>query len=408
VAISSAILMQLGFRPLMACGLSLIANTAPVAFGALGTPVIALSAVTGIDVLQLSAIIGKQLPPFSLLIPFWVVWAMAGFRGMIEVWPAALVAGAFFAIPQYLISSFHGPWLVDIVSSVSSILAVAALLKFWQPKNIWKLEDGPPASTQPVCSRAALARAWAPWILLTVFIFTWGLPPVRRVLNRVSGADRCQWPVPYLHERVKRGPEAALPDAPPEKALYTLEWLSATGTGILLATLCSGALMGHRPGPLAAIYAETIWRLRFSLLTISAMLSLGYVSRYAGIDATLGLALAHTGPLYPFFGTLLGWLGVALTGSDTASNVLFGSLQTITARHLGLNPALMAAANSTGGVMGKMIDAQSIVVASTATNWYGHEGSILRYVFFHSLALAALVGLLVWFQALSGPTGVLP
>jgi lactate permease len=408
VAISSAILMQLGFRPLMACGLSLIANTAPVAFGALGTPVIALSAVTGINVLQLSAIIGKQLPPFSLLIPFWVVWAMAGFRGMIEVWPAALVAGASFAIPQYLISRFHGPWLVDIVSSVSSILAVAALLKFWQPKKIWKLEDGTPTSGRPVCSRAALARAWAPWILLTVFIFTWGLPPVRRVLNRASGADRCQWPILYLHNRVQRGPEAALPGAPPEKAIYTLEWLSATGTGILLAALCAGALMGHRPARMTSIYLETIWRLRFSLLTISAMLSLGYVSRYAGIDATLGLALAHTGSLYPFFGTLLGWLGVALTGSDTASNVLFGSLQTITARHLGLNPALMAAANSTGGVMGKMIDAQSIVVASTATNWYGHEGSILRYVFFHSLALAALVGLLVWFQAFSGPASVGP
>jgi lactate permease len=407
VAISSAILMQLGFRPLMACGLSLIANTAPVAFGALGTPVIALSAVTGIDILQLSAMIGKQLPPFSLLIPFWVVWAMAGFRGMIEVWPAALTAGAFFAIPQYLISNFHGPWLVDIVSSVSSILAVTVLLKFWRPKTLWNLEDSAPASPRPVCSRAALARAWAPWILLTLFIFTWGLPPVRRLLNRVARADQCQWAVPFLHQRVVRGPEAALPAAAPEKAIYTLEWLSATGTGILLAALCAGGLMGHRPGQMAAIYAHTVWRLRFSLLTIAAMLSLGYVSRYSGIDATLGLALAHTGPLYPFFGTLLGWLGVALTGSDTASNVLFGSLQTITARHLALNPVLMAAANSTGGVMGKMVDAQSIVVASTATNWYGHEGSILRYVFFHSLALAALVGLLVWLQALSGPIGII-
>jgi lactate permease len=407
VAICSAILIRLGFRPLMACGLSLIANTAPVAFGALGTPVIALSAVTGIDILRLSAMIGKQMLPFSLLIPFWVVWAMAGFRGMIQVWPAALAAGAFFAIPQYLISHFHGPWLVDIVSSVSSILALAVLLKFWRPKALWKLEDEPPAPDRPVCSRGDLARAWAPWLLLTVFIFTWGLPPVRRVLNRVTGADRCQWAVPFLHERVARGPEAALPGAPPEKAIYSLEWLSATGTGILLAALCAGGLMGHRPGSMAAIYVETVWRLRFSLLTIAAMLSLGYVTRYSGTDATLGLALAHTGPLYPFFGTLLGWLGVALTGSDTASNVLFGSLQTITARQLALHPALMAAANSSGGVMGKMIDAQSIVVASTATNWYGHEASILRYVFFHSLALAALMGLLVWLQALSGPPGIL-
>jgi len=399
VAISSAILIQLGFRPLMASGLSLIANTAPVAFGALGTPIIALNGVTGIDILKLSSMIGRQSLPFSFIIPFWVVWAMAGFRGMVEIWPAALMAGAFFAIPQYLISNFHGPWLVDIVSSVSSILATVALLKFWRPKTLWKLEDAASVPIARGCSRGDLARAWAPWLLLTLFIFTWGLPAVKHTLNRVAGADACQWAVPCLHQRVARGPEVALPGAPPEKAVYTLEWLSATGTGILFAAFCAGSLMGHRPRQMLGIYMETVWRLRFSLLTIAAMLSLGYVTRYSGTDATLGLALARTGPLYPFFGTLLGWLGVALTGSDTASNVLFGSLQTITARQLALNPVLMAAANSSGGVMGKMLDAQSIVVASTATNWYGHEGKILRYVFFHSLALAALVGLLVFWQA---------
>jgi lactate permease len=399
VAISSAILIQLGFRPLVASGLSLIANTAPVAFGALGTPIIALNGVTGIDILKLSAMIGKQSLPFSFIIPFWVVGAMSGFRGMIEVWPAALAAGAFFAIPQYLISNFHGPWLVDIVSSVCSIAATVALLKFWRPKTLWQLEDAAPAPIAPPCSRGELARAWAPWLLLTIFIFTWGLPAVKHALNRAAAADQCRWAVPCLHERVARGPEIALPGAPPEKAIFTLEWLSATGTGILFAALCAGSLMGHRPRQMLGIYLETIWRLRFSLLTIAAMLSLGYVTRYSGTDATLGLALARTGPLYPFFGTLLGWLGVALTGSDTASNVLFGSLQTITARQLSLNPALMAAANSSGGVMGKMLDAQSIVVASTATNWYGHEGTILRYVFFHSLVLAALMGLLVFWQA---------
>ncbi len=399
VAVTSAILIQLGFRPLMASGLSLIANTAPVAFGALGTPIVALSGVTGIDVLKLSSMIGGQLVVFSLLIPFWVVWAMAGFRGMIEVWPAALVAGAGFAIPQFLIARFAGPWLVDIVASVCSIAATVLLLRFWRPRTIWKLDDAPPVAAAPAHSRFEMARAWAPWLLLTVFIFVWGLPQVR---NFLSHGAKSEWPVRWLNDRVARGIEVAPAGTPPEKAVYKVEWLSATGTGILLAGLCAGYLMGYRWRELARCYLKTVHRLRFSLWTIAAMLSLGYVTRYSGTDATMGLALARTGSFYPFFGTLLGWLGVALTGSDTASNVLFGSLQTITAKQLAINPVLMAAANSSGGVMGKMVDAQSIVVASTATNWYGHEGAILRYVFFHSLALAALMGLMVSIQALSG------
>jgi len=382
----------------MASGLSLIANTAPVAFGALGTPVVALNGVTGIDVVTLSAMIGGQLLLFSLVIPFWVVWAMAGFRGMIEVWPAALVAGAFFAVPQFLIARLNGPWLPDIVASILSIVATGVLLKFWRPRNIWKLEGGAAAQSKLVATRMEVARAWAPWLLLTLFIFVWGLPQVRNFLR--AGAIS-EWPVPGLNERVARGIEVAPAGTPPETAIYRVEWLAATGTGILLAGVCAGLLMGFRFGELARIYWKTVHRLRFSLWTIAAMLSLGYVTRYSGTDATLGLALARTGSFYPFCGTLLGWLGVALTGSDTASNVLFGSLQTITAKKLGISPVLMAAANSSGGVMGKMVDAQSIVVASTATNWYGHEGRILRYVFFHSLALAALMGVLVSIQALA-------
>lgn len=397
VAITSAILIQLGFPPLMASGLSLIANTAPVAFGALGTPILALSAVTGIDVLKLSAVVGGQLLLFSLLIPFWVVCAMAGFRAMIEVWPAALVAGVFFAVPQFLIARFHGPWLVDIVASVCSLTATVLLLRFWRPRTIWKLDGAQSVPVTPVHSRLETVRAWAPWLLLTAFIFVWGLPQVRNFLN--SGL-KSEWPVRYLNDRVTRGIEIAAAGTVPEKAIYKVEWLSATGTGILLASVCAGVLMGYGPRELARIYLKTLHRLRFSLWTIAAMLSLGYVTRYSGTDATLGLALARTGSFYPFFGTLLGWLGVALTGSDTASNVLFGSLQTITAKQLAINPVLMAAANSSGGVMGKMVDAQSIVVASTATNWYGHEGKILRYVFFHSLALAALMAALVSLQAL--------
>jgi lactate permease len=399
VAITSAILIQLGFRPLMASGLSLIANTAPVAFGALGTAVAALSGVTGIDIYKLSSMIGGQLLPFSMVIPFWVVWAMAGFRGMIEVWPAALVAGAFFGVPQFLIARFAGPWLADVVASVCSIVATVVLLKFWRPEKIWKLEGAPASVATPAHSRRDLVRAWAPWLLLTVFIFTWGLPAVRSFLSHEATSELA---VPHLNNLVVRGSDLAPAGTPPEKAVYKIEWLAATGSGILFAAVCAGFLMGYGPRELARVYLETIRRLRFSLWTIAAMLSLGYVTRYSGTDATMGLALARTGRFYPFFGTLLGWLGVALTGSDTASNVLFGSLQTITAKQLGINPVLMAAANSSGGVMGKMVDAQSIVVASTATSWYGHEGTILRYVFFHSLALAALMGVLVSLQALGG------
>jgi lactate permease len=402
VAVTAAILIQLGFKPLAASGLSLIANTAPVAYGALGTPIIALSAVTGLDIKELSAMAGRQLPFFSLIVPFWVIWAFAGFRGMIGVWPAALVAGVAFAVPQLLVSNFHGPWLVDVVASVCSIVAVVALLKFWQPKEIWKLDADDvelisTPVTQRVFERKKIFEAWLPWILLSVFIFVWGLPQSKKSLNRISAPE---FKVANLHNIVLRTAPVVsepTPEKPtkPEEAIFKLNWLSATGSGILAAAIVAGLIMGFPLSEMMRIYGETMMRVRYSLVTIAAMLALGYVTKYSGTDATLGLALAKTGSLYPFFGTMLGWLGVALTGSDTASNVLFGSLQKITAEQLDLSPILMAAANSSGGVMGKMVDAQSIVVASTATNWYGHEGDILRYVFFHSIALAALVGLLV-------------
>lgn len=409
VAITAAILIQLGFRPLAACGLSLIANTAPVAFGALGTPIIALAAVTDLDILKLSAMVGRQLPFFSVIVPFWVIWAMAGFRGMMGVWPAALTAGLSFAIMQFLVSNYHGPWLVDIFASIASIASIILLLKFWQPKTLWELpvaDDTVPINNEPVVvKKKDMVRAWTPWFILVVFIFTWGVPTVKTALNKVSAP---QFEVAYLHKLVKRTPPIApLPTlekpSKTEEAVFKLNWISATGTGILLAAIVAGFAIGYSLKEMLKVYLKTLWRVRFSLITIAAMLALGYVTKYSGADATLGLALAKTGVLYPFFGTMLGWLGVALTGSDTASNVLFGSLQTITAKQIDVSPVLMAAANSSGGVMGKMVDAQSIVVASTATNWYGHEGQILRYVFFHSIALAALVGILVFLQAYVAP-----
>ena len=415
VAVTSAILISLGFAPLQACGLSLIANTAPVAFGSLGTPIIALNAVTGMDLHQLSAMVGRQLPFFSLIVPFWVVWAMAGWRGMLGVWPAALTAGLSFAVPQFLVSNFHGPWLVDVVASVCSMGALATLLRFWKPRTNWSLPAASPKPAErPVQqhTRRELARAWLPWATLSVFLFVWGLPQVKGFLNGESalgpgsasvrlpaGVTKIDVPVPKLDRVVLRSPPVAPSNAQPERAVFVWNWLSATGTAILLAGLVTGSLIGFSPRELLRVYWETLIRVRFSLFTIAGMLALGYVTKYSGADATLGLALLHTGSWYTFFGTLLGWLGVALTGSDTASNVLFGSLQRITAEQTGISPILMGAANSSGGVMGKMIDAQSIVVASTATNWFGHEGAILRYVFFHSLALATLAGILVYLQA---------
>jgi lactate permease len=411
VAVTAAMLIGLGFSPLAASGLSLIANTAPVAFGALGTPVIALAAVTGLDLHELSGMIGRQLPFFSVIVPFWLVWAFVGFRKMMEVWPPILVAGVSFAIPQYLVSNFHGPWLVDIVAAISSMICLAAFLRIWRPANAMTSMPRAPSESQTFAdtpaakplSNPAIRRAWTPWLVLSVFVFLWGMPQIKTLLDGIWVA---KVPVTGLHELVQKVPPVvATPHV--EAAVYNFNLLSATGTGILLAAILSGLYLGYGLSGLARMYLRTIWLVRYSLLTIACMLAIGFVTRYAGTDATLGLALANTGWMYPFFGTLIGWLGVALTGSDTASNVLFGGLQRVTAEQLNINPVLMASANSSGGVMGKMIDAQSIVVASTATRWYGHEGSILRFVFFHSVALAVMVGLLVMGQAYVWPLTLL-
>jgi len=397
VAVTAAVLIGLGFKPLEASGLSLIANTAPVAYGALGTPLIALQGVTGLDLLQLSAQAGRILPFFSVLVPFWLVWAFAGFGGMLEVWPAVLVAGVFFAVPQFLMSNFHGPWLVDVVAAIVSMLALIVFLLKWRPKRIWGFEHEGEREARGTHghSRSLVIQAWVPWLVLSILVFAWGTKTVKPQLDKLSAP---KFPVAGLHLMVQRIPPVVRkPTA--EAAVYSLNWVSATGSGIFVAAVISGFIMGFTPWKMAHIYWKTLVRVRFSLLTIAAMLSLGFLTRYSGLDATMGLAFARTGVLYPFFGTLLGWLGVALTGSDTSSNVLFGSLQRISAEQIGVSANLMAAANSCGGVMGKMIDAQSIVVASTATEWYGHEGDILRYVFFHSIALAALVGIMVTLQA---------
>src|SRR5947199_979549 len=405
VAITGAVLIGLGFSPLAASGLSLIANTAPVAYGALGTPIAGLSSVTGIDPFLLGAMVGRQLPFFSLIVPFWLIWAFAGWKGMKDVWPAIVVTGVSFAIPQFLISNFINPWIVDIGASLISMACLILFLKVWRPKELWlspalRTKDDsagtapPPKPTGPKPSTQQVWWALLPWIIVCIVLLLLGTNWFK---GHVNPWATWNYPVPELHNMINKVAPVA-PKPTPEGAVFGFTWLSYTGSGMLIAAIIWGVIAGFSPVQLVKSYGATIRVCAYSLITISAMLAIGTLTRLSGIDATLGLAFAGTGVLYTFFGTLLGWLGVALTGSDTASNVLFGSLQRVTAERLGLSPILMAAANSSGGVMGKMIDAQSIVVASTATRWYGHEWRILRYVFFHSLALATLVGLLVLLQ----------
>ncbi|MEO5863005.1 MAG: L-lactate permease, partial [Burkholderiales bacterium] len=421
VAVTGAILIGLGFSPLAASGLALIANTAPVAYGGMGTPIIVLHSVTQPDnaeyLLTLSAMVGRQLPFFSILVPFWLILTFSGWKGMKQIWPAILVSGGTFALFQFLISNFHGPWLVDMVSAMISIIVTAIFLKFWHPKEVWLAPDrsGSTVSWQAAekeraahtHSREQVIAAWTPWVILTLVLFLWGLPQVKAILN-VNGVTYFEHAYNGLHQLVQRV-APVVPTPHPEGAVLKFGWITATGTGILLAALISGFMMKLRTGEMLRIYGENLAALKYSIMTIVCMLALGYITRYSGMDATLGLAFANTGWLYPFFGTLIGWVGVALTGTDAGSNALFGSQQQITANQLGISPTLMAAANSSGGVMGKMIDAQSIVVAGVATNYVGKEGVILRFVFWHSIALASLVGILVMLQAYVWPfTAMVP
>ena len=409
VAITGALLIGLGFRPLEAAKLALIGNTAPVAFGALGTPLLTLAKITGLDLHLLSAMVGRQLAPVGVIIPFWVVAAQSGWRGMIGVWPACLVTGVSFAITEFVVSNYQGPELVGIISAVVSMASLIVLMKFWRPAEDQltpelPLGTAPPIPVHPVAESAW--RAWLPWIFLSIFVFAWGKPEMKNFLNGLFAPNLH---VPLLDNAVMRVPPVVVKDTA-EPAIFAFNALSATGTALLFSGVLAGLCLGLGPGALTSLYWRTFLRVRTSLATIAFMLALGYTTRYSGTDTTMGLALASTGMLFPFFSPLIGWLGVALTGSDTSSNVLFGNLQQVTAQQLNLPPILMAASNSSGGVMGKMIDAQSIVVAAVATGGHADSpdaGTVLRSVFWHSVALALLMGVLVTLQAYVW-TGIVP
>lgn len=477
VAIAGAFMIGLGFKPFQAAALNLIANTAPVAWGAIGTPVHTLALVTALPESDLNAMIGRILPFTAIIVPFWLVRAMVGWAETFEVLPAILVVGVSFAATQYLWSNHVDSNLVDIVSGAVSMLATLAFLRFWQPKHIWRFEDERvpevqvpaqevgratalrPTGTAPAGAHASVRadastpyvvspgvppapepakpiqeadamgaqwdiapegraqlphytarqvmRAWMPFAILSVFVLLWGLPSVKKVINThtTPAFAKGGWEVPYLHKQVTRAyPVVSKPT--PEAAKYDFNWLSATGSGCFLASILAGLVLGMGPRGMARVFGHTLYRMRFAVLAISFMLGLGFITRYSGMDAVLGLAFTRTGAMFPFFGTLLGWLGVALTGSDTSSNALFGGLQRITAQQTHLDPILMCAANSAGGVMGKMIDAQSIVVATAATNQVGNEGKIFKYVFWHSVALVSIVGAIVVVYAYVFPGGV--
>jgi lactate permease len=422
VAISAALLVGLGFAPRYAATLSLIANTAPVAFGAIGTPILTLAAVTGLPAFTLGAMAGRQLPLVSVIVPAWLIVTMSGWRGLRGVWPAVLVCGGSFAVVQFAWSNLVGPELVDIVGGLVSLGAVGLLCLWWKPSDG---AEPDPESRRPGGGHASagqVVRAWLPWILLSVFVTLWGLPSAKALLNRgpvAFGGRGSAWTwlapqveVPALHRRVFREyPVVATPvdrsrigdadyrKAGAESAVFSVNWASATGTSVLCAALATILALRMRRRVVMDVARDTWRQMKRPLVTIAMMMALGFVTRYGGTDATLGLAFTRTGWFYPFFAAMLGWLGVALTGSDTSANVLFGGLQKITAQQLGLDPILITAANSTGGVMGKMIAAQTIVVATAATHQQGEEGALLRSVFWHSLALAAIIGLIVMAQA---------
>jgi lactate permease len=406
VAIAGAFMIGLGFKPFQAAALNLIANTAPVAWGAIGTPVHTLAAVTALNESDLNAMIGRILPITAIIVPFWLVRAMVSWKETFEVFPAIAVVGSSFAATQWFWSNYMDSNLVDIAAGVVSLIATLLFLRFWQPKKVWRFADEQAMDATTARgsikqhSAGQIAKAWMPFAILSIFVLLWGLPSIKTALNKATtpAFKTGGWEVPYLHKAVFRTqPVVAKPTA--ENAKFDFNWLTATGTGCFFAALFAGVLLGLKPGRILQIFGRTLHRLRFAIVAMTCMLGLGYVTRYSGMDAVLGLAFTRTGWFFPFFSAFIGWLGVALTGSDTSSNALFGGLQKITAQQLNLSPILMCATNSAGGVMGKMIDAQSICIATAATNQVGNEGSIFRFVFWHSVALAAIVGIIVMMYA---------
>jgi L-lactate transport len=397
VAVAAAMLAGLGFRPFFAASLCLLANTSPVAFGSIGTPLIMLSTVTGLPLGPLSANVGRICAPVSVFVPAYLVLVMGGFGALRAVAPAAALCGIAFGTTQFLVSSYIGPQLTDILGSVAAMGSLVLLLRFWKPK-------GAEVAKAHGRRTGEILLAWSPYALLVTFVLLWGLDvlPVKAFVNRAT----ITFPWPGLHNLVTRMPPVTA-KASPYAATYAFNWLAASGTSCLLAVFASAIVLRVSPANLARWTAGTARQLLLPMITISSVLALAFLMNYSGETATLGLAFSATGAMFPFFSALLGWLGVFLTGSDTSANALFGNLQVVTANHLGLNPALMAASNSSGGVMGKMISLQSICVAAAATGMaQSEEAKLFRFTLKHSIFLAVVTGLVVMFYAYIMPAWV--
>ena len=399
VAITAAMLVGLGFNPLYAAGICLIANTAPVAFGAIGIPVVVAAQVSGLDLMKISQIVGRQLPFLSIIVPLWLCVTMCGFKRSMEVMPAIIVAGVCFALTQFLSSNFHGPYLPDILSAVATIVGMVVLLRFWKPKQVWHFPDEAPASraSSEKYTTNQVLRAWSPYIILAVMVFIWGTGGFK-ALTAAFGIS-IEWP--GLHNLVVKTAPIAATDAP-LAAKFGINLVNAAGTAIFLTGIISSFIMpNYNIGRALACLARTVKQLKFPIVTIATILGLAYIMNYSGMSSTLGLVFTHTGAFFPFFAPLIGWLGVFLTGSDTSSNALFSGLQRTTAEAVGVDPHLTVAANSSGGVTGKMISPQSISVATAATGMIGQEGNLFRFTLKHSIAMTLVVCIITYLQAYS-------
>ena len=406
VAITAALLVGLGFKPLYAAGLCLIVNTAPVAFGAMGIPIIVAGQVTGLDPFEIGQMAGRQLPFLTIIVLFWIMAIMDGWRGVKETWPAVLVAGGSFAIAQYLTSNFIGPELPDITASLASLVCLTLFLRRWKPVRIFRFdtETSAEAAAQaldaPRYSTGQIIKTWSPFLILTAMVTVWSIKPFKALF--APGGPLEHWvlklPVPGLDQLVQKMPPI-VPSPSAYEAVYKFDAVSATGTAIMLGAVLAIVLLKMRPAAALRTFGETANELKVPIYSIGMVLAFAFIANYSGLSATLALALAHTGKAFTFFSPFLGWLGVFLTGSDTSSNALFSALQATTAQQIGVSEVLLVAANTTGGVTGKMISPQSIAIACAAVGLAGKESDLFRFTVKHSLVFTVMVGIITTLQA---------